>query len=411
MSDPVFENTSLAQQIAEARMALTEGQFEIAAIRANVLWLENVDDEDLVELYADILQQSGRPEPANKVRNLLDNNDQALALFEAGFALIDVRQYDLAAMLLTECDKLTPDDPGVNYELGFAMMALGGFAQAIGYFEKAMKIQPEFDSALNLSVCYLLTRDLEKSKLFTNQLSALAKEDDEVKETTHRKIVLKRAESFAAKKVLTAQDWLFILYGSVLLKPHFNTATKPDDHKAIAEILLILKGFFEGMRQEIEVIEYYNTQSRPLARVLSEIMEITLDSYKGPNRPEKVLLVMDWASDIIGPHDSFIDNSDKRLIFAYGLPGTEPLPLVPDINAYLCSQDLMPWNDVTKADADMHFDKILDKARNMESDPDVIKAVEDLLIYFEPRKKDLVMGNSENFPDRPEYSAEIPVIK
>jgi hypothetical protein len=120
---------------------------------------------------------------------------------------------------------------------------------------------------------------------------------------------------------------------------------------------------------------------------------------------------MNWASDIIGPHQSFIDNSDKRLIFAYGLPGAEPLPLVPDISAYLCSQDLMPWNDVTKADADMHFNKILDQARNMESDPEIIKAVEDLLIYFEPRKKDLVMGNSESFPDRPEYSAEIPVIK
>ena len=58
MSDPVFENTSLAKQIEEARAALAEGQFENAAIRANVLWLENVDDEDLIELYADILGMS-----------------------------------------------------------------------------------------------------------------------------------------------------------------------------------------------------------------------------------------------------------------------------------------------------------------------------------------------------------------
>ena len=120
---------------------------------------------------------------------------------------------------------------------------------------------------------------------------------------------------------------------------------------------------------------------------------------------------MDWASDIIGPHESFIDNSDKRLIFAYGLPSTEPLPLVPDINAYLCGSNLIPWSDLSKVDAERHYEKILDKARNLESDPDVIKAIEDLLIYFEPRKKELVMGNSEHFPDRPEYSAEIPVIK
>jgi Flp pilus assembly protein TadD len=410
VSEIVSQKGELETELEKVRVLLADGMLEQALLELTPLWLKNAEEKSVIELYAQSMHESGRAEQANKVRNLLSVEvpGLALALFEAGFSLIDARQFELAAMLLTRCDALSPDDPVVNYELGFALMTLARFDSAVERFEKALAVSPDFDTTLNLSVCYVLARDLNKAREQTNHLIALAHEDDELKEVAHRKVVLKRLEGFANKKVLSAQDWLFVLYGGILLRPNRKPDGKPEEIKAIAETLLIVKGFLEGMHGEIETIEYYNTQSRPLARALSDLMEIPLEPYKGPSRPEKALLVMDWATDIIGPHESFVDNLGKRIIFAYGLPSAEPLPLVPDIASMLSADALMPWNDLLKEDQiEAFYGKIFDKARDLENDPDVLKEIQDLILYYEPKQEQLVFNNPHHFPQRPEYSAEI----
>jgi Flp pilus assembly protein TadD len=410
MTETVSQKDSPESKLEKARQLLADGMFEKALQELTPRWLEAPDSEQAIELYAQLMHESGRTEQANRVRNLLKvtPDQKALALFEAGFSLIDARQFELATMLLGKCDALSPDDPVVNYELGFALMTLARFDAAIKHFEKALAIASDFDTTLNLSVCYVLTRNMKKARELTQQLIALGSQEDELKEVTHRKAVLARLETFAQKKVLTPQDWLYILYGGILLRPHRKTDGQVEDIRGIAETLLIVKGFLEGMQGEIETIEYYNTQSRPLARVLSELIEIPLEPYKGPSRPEKALLVMDWATDIIGPHESFVDNRGKRVIFAYGLPGSEPLPLVPDIAALLAEDALMPWNDSLKEDKIEGFRaKIFDKARDLENDPDVLKEIQDLILYYEPKRDHLVFDNPQHFPERPEYSAEI----
>jgi Flp pilus assembly protein TadD len=402
--------TKLEAKLEKVRVLLADGMLENASLELTQLWLKHPEEKSVIELYAQMMHESGRAEQANKVRSLLsvEIEKPALTFFEAGFSLIDARQFELAAMLLSQCDSLNPDDPVVNYELGFALMTLARFDSAVERFEKALAVAPDFDTTLNLSVCYVLTRDLKKAQEQTSHLIALATEEEELKEVAHRKVVLKRLESFANKKVLSGQDWLFILYGGILLRPNRKPDGKQEEIKGIAETLLIAKGFLEGMHGEIETIEYYNTQSRPLARALSDLMEIPLEPYKGPSRPEKALLVMDWATDIIGPHESFVDNQGKRIIFAYGLPGSEPLPLVPDIASMLSDNPLMPWDDRLKEDKiESFYSKIFDKARDLENDPDVLKEIQDLILYYEPKREQLVFNNPQHFPQRPEYSAEI----
>jgi Flp pilus assembly protein TadD len=410
VSETVSQEGELATSIEKVQALLADGMLEKALFELTPLWLKNPAEKSIIELYAQVMHESGRAEQAHKLRSLLSDEQegQALSLFEAGFSLIDARQFELAAMLLSRCDALNPDDPVVNYELGFALMTMARFDAAVERFEKALAVSPDFDTTLNLSVCYLLTRDMKKAREQTDHLVALATEEEELKEVAHRKVVLNRLESFANKRVLSAQDWLFILYGGILLRPNRKPDGKPEEIRALAETLLIAKGFLEGMQGEIETIEYYNTQSRPLARALSDLMEIPLEPYKGPSRPEKALLVMDWATDIIGPHESFVDNLGKRLIFAYGLPGSEPLPLVPDIASMLADDPLMPWNDRLKEDQiEAFYKKIFDKARDLENDPDVLKEIQDLILYYEPKREQLVFNNPQHFPQRPEYSAEI----
>ncbi|MGH9550076.1 MAG: hypothetical protein ACRD3W_11905, partial [Terriglobales bacterium] len=172
---------------------------------------------------------------------------------------------------------------------------------------------------------------------------------------------------------------------------------------------LVLRGLIEGLRIELEVIEYYNPQSRPLARLLAESMELPCDSYRGPDRPDRALLVMASAADIIGPHDAFIETSDQRIIFAYGLPVREPLPLVPDIVGCMIDPCTMPWDEKARgANLDKLIASMLDKTRHLELDTEILRQVQDAVEYYDAKRELLLCGNNDKFPERPEYTAEIP---
>ena len=426
MAEATASEEQLNNELSAARQLIADGMYENADQTLGPLWLKNPENLDVMTTYMQLMTECGRTEQATKIKELLqaltgivpeasaDDEEEMdeekrlpYAYFEAAFALTDVRRFDLAIMLLTKCNQLQPDDPIVKYELGFALMAVSRVKEAIKHFEDAMRITTDFDTTLNLSVCYVLTRELSKAKELTSKLASLAKDSDEIREVNHRQMVLKRLESMSARKMMTAQDWLYVLYGSILLSSKENKGER-EEHKGIAEILLYLKGLLEGLSHEVEIIEYYNTQSRPLAKIFSELMELPLDSYKGPNRPEHCLLIMDWATDLIGPHDVFIDNSEKRIIFSYALAKSEPLPLVPDIAGCLVDEPVMPWDQKTREETlQTTCMKILDKARDLEADPDILKAIDDLNTYYEPKRRELVVKNPKVFPERPEYSAEI----
>src|SRR5262249_24768584 len=144
-------------------------------------------------------------------------------------------------------------------------------------------------------------------------------------ELKQQRSVLKRLETLSGKKVLTARDWLFIHYGSVLLKQSESAGSGGkfgavmDDYAEVARTLLIFRVVLEGLGAEYDVIEYYSSLSRPLAHALGELLGLPNDLYAGPNREERALLLMGWASDIIGPHQVFVEHSPLRNLFAYAL--------------------------------------------------------------------------------------------
>lgn len=424
MPEAATSAEQIDHELTTARQLIADGMYESADQVLAPLWLNNPDSLEILSQYMTLMTECGRTEQAKKLKLLLqrltgvepDTADEddleeekrlPFAYFEAAFSLTDARRFELAAMLLSKCDSLQPNDPIVKYELGFALMALNRIKEAIKSFEDALKITTDFDTTLNLSVCYVLTREAARAKELTSKLASLAQDSDEIREVNHRQMVLKRLDSLSSKKTLSHQDWLYILYGGILLSSN-EYKGQIEEHKSIAEILLLLKGLLESLSHEVEIIEYYNTQSRPLAKIFSELMELPMDSYKGPNRPEHCLLIMDWATDLIGPHDAFIDNAEKRIIFAYALSRSEPLPLVPDIVGCLVDEPVMPWDQKTREETLQTICmKILDKARDLEADPDILKLNDDLGTYYEPKRRDLVVKNPKVFPERPEYSAEI----
>lgn len=453
MSETTSEE-QVPEPLLEARRLLDEGMLEQCLACLKPYWLKNETDTRAIGMFGELMKEAGRNEVARKLirlTELLDaksgstlatgsgaatdgnataasqspapdtvqeqpdgltlassiEDDIPYALFEAGFGLIDLRQHELAVMLLERCLKLMPNEPTVNYEIAFSLMSLSRFDEAIAHFKLAMMDSEDFDTILNLSVCYTLTRKITEAKAMIERLAGLAHDDDELRELNHRKIVLKRLELLGNKQTLTPRDWEFVLYGGILLRTGEAHEHKKEDFMSIASTLAILKGVLEGLRIEYEAVEYYNPNARPLARILAQLMEIPCDSYKGPHRPDRALLIMAWATDIIGPHEAFIEHMQSRSIFSYGLTWNEPLPVAPEITGLLADDTVMPWEEARSESIDDIVAQILERARDLDCDPDILRETQEAVAYYDSKRELLVLNNWNTFPDRPEYTAEV----
>jgi tetratricopeptide (TPR) repeat protein len=430
------------EPLLEARRLLDEGMLELCLATLKPYWLKNELDTRAIGMFGELMNEAGRNEVARKLKRLtqlLDaqaNNDSPeaaatpeavekksdgganseqepsrddipYALFEAGFGLIDLRQHELAVMLLERCLKLMPNEPTVNYEIAFSLMSLARFDEAIKHFKFVLQDNEDFDTVLNLSVCYTLTRNIAEARKMIEKLATLTHEEDEQRELQHRRLVLKRLELLNTKQTFTPRDWQFVLYGGILLRTGNDHVHQREDIMSIASTLAILKGLFEGLRIEFEAVEYYNPNARPLARILAELMEIPCDSYKGPHRPDRALLILAWATDIIGPHQAFIEHMQSRSVFAYGLTWHEPLPVAPEIAGLLADDTVMPWEESRPESIDDMVAKILERARDLDCDPDILKETQEAVEYYDSKRELLVLNNWTTFPDRPEYTAEV----
>jgi tetratricopeptide (TPR) repeat protein len=436
-----------ASALKEVRQLLTEGQMEQSLALLKTYWLEHPDDGEAADLLSNLMKEAGRSELSERLSKLakqLSNETEgppeeesdpaetpvdspskgalnAQELFEAGFSLIDARQHELAAMLLNRCVNMVPEEPVVNYELGFALMSSKKFDQAVSHFERAMAKAPDFDTYLNLTACYSMLRRLDDARETIEKIDRLQLDDEQSRELAHRKVVLRRLDTLSGKPQLSTRDWLYALYGAILLRPGPPQLTKKEDPASIAQVLAILKGLLEGLRIEYEVIEFFGAQSRPLAQALAELLEIPVSGYKGPERAERALLALTWANDLIGPHDAFAGNSEQRSMFAYSLSWNEPLPVVPEIVGTLGFEDPMPWNEFggfkddadpltaknLKVDVEEKYKAILSDARLLESDPGILHAVQEALDFYMGKEDLLVLANSKAFPRRSEYTAEV----
>jgi tetratricopeptide (TPR) repeat protein len=449
----IDRSPATTSDLQRAEQLITAKEFDEALAILRTYWLQDPQSTDAVRLLSLAMKGLGRGELSGSLYRLSEN-EQALAddlpnLCEAGFHLIDAREMQLAVMVLQHCAGRMPDDATVSYELGFALMSLNKFAAALPYFQRSID---DFETRLNLCVCYMLIRQLEKAAFYVEACAELAKTDEEQKEVVHRRMVLKRLERFKNKPTLTPRDWAFILYGTLLLaEPNLedlsiHTAAKlksahsptisnlvtetagksganTPDYEAVAWTLLILDKLLNDLGYEFDVIEFYSPLSRPLAEALAHKLDIPAKIFRGENNTDRTLLMMSWAPNIIGPHKSFMTNSRRRILFAYGLAGSQHLPLTPDVVAEICDELQMPWAQTSEENA-VHrtiagkvdlpddkqaeaTDKIVAAIAELESRPEIIQIVQQLADYYKPKVDQLVLGNPENFKERPAYTAEI----
>ncbi len=421
-----------------ARRLLEQRDHERCFLSVKEHWLANPDDRDAVRLLAELMTEVGKKDFAEKLARLCASDtslkDDAQGLFEVGFQFIDERQPELAAMLLERCARLAPDEPAVSYELGFALMSMKRYKEAITYFNRALARCDDFDTRLNLAVAYICTRTPLMAREMIERMASLVETDEEKKELDHQRVALARLESLGARPKLSPRDWLYVHYGSILLTESADKASGGkfgllwNEYADVARQLVVLRGVLEGLGVTFDVVEHYSSLSRPLAHAMAELLGVPYELYKGPKRDERALLMMAWASDIIGPHESFIAHEMQRSIFAFGLTWREQLPVAPELIGCLAEGCAMPWSERWRVEqwddgreptfAPMLEEpegpveaaaKILDKVAHLEADADVLHEVQEIVAYYDSLRGRLLLGNVKAFPARPEYTNEIPV--
>lgn len=420
-------------RLARAEDLLRSSDWSGAFLLVKEHWLENPNDCSAVKLMAEVLSRSGNKDLAVMLDKLakkqLHSCCDGQALFETAYRFIDAREPELAVLLLRRCVDLFPHEQMIRYELGFALMQMKLFSEAIPHFEFLAGIEEDFDTWLNLTVCHSIDRNLKRAEEALKRLEKLKVTEEEVREVALRRWVLRRMEEFELSSP-GIRDWVFSLYGSILLSETSprDLSGKPmtvaTDYTGVASTLLVLRGFLQEIGCEFDVIEHYSALSRPLAEALARLMDLPAAPYGGSEQSERSLLIIAWASDIVGPHRTFTTHSPNRSIFAYGLTGVTQLPITPDIIGCLAGECPMPWAEqLEKLDggannsSGLHplnevqakaTDKILENAANLEYQPELIRRIEDLAAYYSVRKQMLVFRNCDDFPVRPEYTAEIP---
>lgn len=423
--------------LATAKKLLAACEHEQCFWTIKDYWLQNPEDKQAPVLMSELMRTVGKTELAESLSNLTDStgtkDNLARHLFDAGFRFIDERQPELAALLLANCIKLAPDEPTANYELGFALLSLKRYADAIPHLELALRDTDDFDSRLNLAVAYSCLRKTEPMEKMLAGMVKMASNDEERQEVSNQQAVLARLKALSNKKSLTARDWLYIHYGSVLINQNKDSKAGTygqisETYSTIARTLIILRGLLDSLGCEYDVVEYYSSLSRPLAASLAELMDLPCDIYRGANRQERALLVMAWASDMVGPHEVLAPHTPLRSIFTYCLTSCAPLPFAPELVGCLAEACALPWSErfqvtrfedgrsplvepiesVDAAEWEGHKRAIHTACANLESDPHVLESVQSLSTYLHPLSTKLLLDNSKSFPRRPEYTNELP---
>lgn len=434
----------ISEALTKAKAHLNERHFDRCFVQLQSYWLENPDDTEAVKLFAELMQKVDKKDLAALLNKLAEENnlaEDAQTLFEVAFHLIDERAHDLAVMLLERCVKLVPDEATVNYELGFALMSQKKYDKAVAYFEQAARAEKNFDLVLNQVVCYIMLRQIANADKAIAELSKLAQSEDELIQLGQQKLVSERFKLVEKKASFDARDWYYVLYGGLLLQgaggasdccegDHGSHEHQAKDYHKIAETLCALSQLLSEIKEKFVAIEYYNQDAKPIAACLADLMSLPVESYQGPDRSGRALLVIAWAAEVIGPHKSFIELDDKRTIFSLALSADDLLPLAPEIVGLISDIPFAPWSnplendlslfgtgyepalpeaeleDTRKKEVERATEKLIEQAKELNKAQSVL--TKELLQFLDAKMRSkLLLCNQTISKQRPEYSAEI----
>ncbi len=388
-------------------------------------WLLNPYDIDITRDYSLACKQNNiiqiLPQLDEYIINLNNftltkwqNSNFLNSLVNLTYALINLNDYEVAVIFLQDLLKELPDDIFLNYEYGFVSLLTGKYSQAVNFFEKVLNQEKSFDTVLNLIIGNIYLFNMDKLTIYLNLLKELALNPDEKTELANvNKITLRLQEYTNLKNIKNYRDWLYILYGNILLVDFKLDKAKFNEYEPnLVEILThiyILKRFFEALNISLELFEYFDDDSHILAQLFALIFELPVEKVSTEIKNAKCMLIVSNPHKIKEVYHNYTKINNNQIIYFYSLPFSSALPIIPAIVNCITDKLNLPFAQIgygTKEYNDLMI-KAKDMINNIETDCDSALKIQQLIEYYELRQPNLILENQDVFKDYVQYHGEL----
>jgi len=393
-----------------------------------------------LEAAGRICRVLGAPDDAGLFEGVAQRPDDAEALFELAFRLVDQGRADVAVPLLRRAAAAEPGDHHLRRELAFAELQDGRFDECLTTLAP-LRDEPELAEAEQLDVhllgaeAALLSgrRDLATAFL---ELAEHRVPDDVQRarlDALHGQLGrMARVGDLAAAGL---REWHFIQHAGVLLKTAggwLEDGSKGGryDHLALRPdmVAFLLQRFCDLVGEldlTFEVVLPASRVAAPLAHALAARLGCEVGGDLADRGGRDALLVAANAAELTPYLAGLARHRPELRLFALNLDCTRDAPVCPEVVGVLARRVLLPWEERFGLDPDQPSE--LNRHAGDERDPAEVgrellaamdalpddggQARQEFLTAYHRVADALVLGNSELHPHRRQFTHVSPAWK
>jgi hypothetical protein len=348
-------------------------------------------------LFAEIARIFVSDEFAAKVQKVADNADDAEALYDLGYDLIEYGLPEISSTVLTRANTISPGYPGIACELVCALEKDSLHAEACRVLRAAPQLLADnFICRYLLAFNSIMTGDLIEPHQI---LPSLQTSEDETEVFMAARIadILQRAELIQGYSTLDWQDlrgWHYVLTDGLLLHispDGFNDGMNgryayvqdryPLIREGIARLIAVLNAWEIKIPQ---VLVLPDRNSTILAHAIATILACPVVEWNDLE-PDVPGLVVAYdlgmlESDLL---EQLSDRYTGQFLWSHASCWTEDLPFAADFTTYLYQFNTAPWDRNIGTEnvnnADKSNEEIIEEIINATLDRESMKDLDSLL--------------------------------
>lgn len=342
---------------AEIVCAAREGQRD-AALRELRLALEYPVDPEPCAGWAEALAAVARAFGAGPLAAAADavaiDPDDAAALFELGWLLVEGALYGQAATFLARAARLRPGEPKILLELAAALESAGMNAAARDVLgaEPALRAG-SFDARYRYAFNAVLAGDLPSARAASAALTPAT--PDERALAVRVADMLARADAVAEVTPLDDEDlrgWHFVTTGGLLLhrSPHGFASMRgryawiQDSFAGCLECLLRLRRLLGFLRLEPkQLLVLPDRDSTIFAAAAAKALRLPVAPWTPGSKEKGLVLAYDLSAADLELRQSLVQRRPGQILWSRALSWTNTVGLTPEFTGQLHQINSTPW--------------------------------------------------------------------
>lgn len=240
---------------------------------------------------------------AEEFRTVATLDGDFLAFFNLGYVLVELERYEEALDAFQRCLSLDPNDSATHLEIGYIHFSRGDYGQALSHLQHPLRSYPEDWEVHNLlGKCYLGLRRFDEAMAAFGRSLMLAGTPNAQAELLDNIATVTRHREFrhlnSVKDQLYAQDGVVYLGSAQDDGLHVEEVqdyhfTYPDIGTTLQRLIALIK----SSRWDFSAVLSADTLSRPVATILSQMLELPLRAADELEAVDRALLVMAVARE------------------------------------------------------------------------------------------------------------------